>query len=237
MMYDFSKTLKFLHFRSVVHIMYWRHQLHEGQSCFGSKIIEHCCKSCVFSKCQRPLCLRYCNRYRGCLIFVVTNFAYEVSVIAGCCAASLGDWRPNCRGSVVVSSSTDAMFGPLKMKPTCYLSKHPTPITDWRRAHISQEREPRLHRSERLKYESFVCYYGFAIIDRLQTEIIVSKLIKITYIAWGMSLLSSAVIVELLWCSHVSLPIMCLKRFIDAKLMQRRNRSENRTGDRGRRKL
>lgn len=117
------------------------------------------------------------------------------------------------------------------------VSKHPTPVTEWRRARIPQERKPRLHRCERLKFESFVCYYGCAIKDRLQTEIIVTKLIKITYIARDMSLLSSAGIVELLWCSDVSLPIMCLKRFIDAELMQRRNRSENRTGDRSRRKL
>ena len=53
-------------------------------------------------------------------------------------------------------------------------------------------------------------------IDRMQTKIWVSKLIKITYIAGGVSLLSSAVIVALLWCSHVSLPIVCQKRFVDA---------------------
>jgi hypothetical protein len=117
------------------------------------------------------------------------------------------------------------------------ISKHQTPITEWRRARIPQERKPRLHRYEGLKFESFVYYYVCAIKDRLQTKIIVTKLIKITYIARGMSLLSSAVIVKLLWCSHLSLPLVCLKRFIDADLMQGRNRSEKRTGDRRRRKL
>jgi hypothetical protein len=117
------------------------------------------------------------------------------------------------------------------------ISKHPTPITEWRRARITQERKPRLHHCERLKFESFVCYYGCAIKDRLQTETIVTKLIKITYIARDMSLLSHVGVVKLLWCSRVSLPIMCLRRFIDAELIQRRNRSEKRAGDRSRRKL
>jgi hypothetical protein len=63
------------------------------------------------------------------------------------------------------------------------ISKHLTPITEWRCALIPLERKYRLHRCERLKFESFVYYYGCAIKDRLQTEIIVTKLIKITYIA------------------------------------------------------
>jgi len=117
------------------------------------------------------------------------------------------------------------------------ISKHPTPITECRCSRIPQELKPGLHRCETLNFESFVYYYGCAIKDRLQTEIIVTKLIKIMYIARDMSLLSSAGIVELFWSFHVSLPITCLKRFIDAELMQRRNRSENRTGDRSRRKL
>jgi len=60
---------------------------------------------------------------------VVTDFAYDVFVIVGCCAASLGDWRPTCRGSVFVSSSADEILGPLKMTPPCYLE---TPDTNHR---------------------------------------------------------------------------------------------------------
>jgi len=155
-------------------------------------------------------------------------------------------WGVARRHSVIGVGLVEAAFSSHLQRMKCSDSwrwhhhailKYPIPITEWRRARIPQERKPRLHHCERLKFESFVYYYGCAIKDRLQTEIIVTKLIKITYIAWDMSLLSSAGVVELLRCSHVSLPIMCLKRFIDAELIQRRNRSENRTGDRSRRKL
>ena len=83
------------------------------------------------------------------------------------------------------------------MKPPCYLE---TPYTNHRvtsRPHPTRT-ETLPAPCEILKFESFVYYYGCAIKDRLQTEIIVTKLIKITYIARDMSLLSSAGMLELL---------------------------------------
>ena len=157
----------------------------------------------------------------------------------GCCAASLGDRRPTCRGSVFVSSSTDEIFGPLKMTSPCYLE---TPDTNHRVSLLPHptRTETRPAPLRNTKFRKFcvllwLCYQRPPAL--WDPEIIVTKLIKIMYIARDMSLLSSAGIVELFWSFHVSLPITCLKRFIDAELMQRRNRSENRTGDRSRRKL
>lgn len=59
--------------------------------------------------------------------------------------------------------------------------------------------------------------------DRVRTEIVVSKFVKSTYVARGSSLLSSAVIVELLWRSQVRLPVESEKirwRWMDAEAGQ-----------------